>query len=61
MPTYARTFGLIAAITMGIFSAYIFLVTGDWVAAVFFIGSLIYSLIFYSIARSASNGVDEKE
>ncbi len=61
MSNYARTFGLIAAIAMGFFSAYIFFVTGDWVAAVFFIGSLSYSVVFLTIARSASNALDEKE
>ena len=48
MSKYARVFGLIAAVAMGAFSAYIFLQTGDWVAAVFFIGSVGYAVVFVS-------------
>ena len=48
MSTYARVIGLIVAVAMGAFSAYIFLKTGDWVAAVFFIGSVAYAVVFVS-------------
>jgi hypothetical protein len=48
MSKYARVFGLIVAAAMAAFSAYIFLETGDWVAAVFFLGSVGYTVVFAS-------------
>jgi hypothetical protein len=42
----ARTLGLLAAVAMFVFSVYIFINTGDWVAAVFALGSLSYFVFF---------------
>jgi len=46
MSNSARVFGLVLAVAMGAFSAYFFLKTGDWVAAVFFLGSVGYGVLF---------------
>ncbi len=48
MSNFARSLGLIAALVMGLFSGYIYLKTGDWVAAVFCLGSVAYFLFFVS-------------
>ncbi|MFT4825930.1 MAG: hypothetical protein ACI9J0_003866 [Cryomorphaceae bacterium] len=48
MSNFARSLGLIAALVMGVFSAYIYLKTGDWVAAVFCLGSVAYFIFFIS-------------
>jgi len=48
MSNGARILGLIVAATMGAFSTYIFLQTGDWVAAVFIVGSMAYGILFSS-------------
>jgi len=50
MSNFARLFGLFVAAAMGLFSAYMFLTTGDWVAAVFFLGSVGY-LVFFASSR----------
>jgi hypothetical protein len=46
MFTVERTLGLLAALGMFVFSVYIFLKTGDWVAGVFVLGSLSYFVFF---------------
>jgi hypothetical protein len=43
--------GLVLAVAMFLFSIYIFVNTGDWVAAVFVRGSLGYGFFFFSTAR----------
>lgn len=43
-----RFVGLAAATVMFAFSAWMYQSTGDWVAAVFAVGSLAYGLFFYS-------------
>jgi hypothetical protein len=48
MSQFSRIFGLIIAIAMGAFSIYMYLKTGDWVAAVFLIGSVGYGVVFLS-------------
>jgi len=48
MSKFARIFGLIVAAVMAAFSAYMFLETGDWVAVVFFLGSVGYAVVFAS-------------
>ena len=48
MSKFARSLGLIAALVMGLFSGYIYLKTGDWVASVFCLGSVAYFLLFIS-------------
>ena len=46
MSNTARILGLIAAALMGAFSAWMFIETGDWVAAVFCLGSVGYFVLF---------------
>ena len=46
----ARTVGLVIAACMFVFSAYMYVSTGDWVAAVFAAGSLAYGIFFFSTA-----------
>ena len=43
-----RTVGLIATGAMFLFSAWMYQRTGDWVAAVFAVGSVGYAIFFYS-------------
>ncbi len=43
-----RAVGLVTATAMLLFSAYIYLQTGDWVALVFIAGSLGYGAFFFS-------------
>jgi hypothetical protein len=50
MTKFARTLGAIIALVMGLASAYVYLNTGDWVAVIFFLGSLGY-LLFFMIQR----------
>jgi hypothetical protein len=40
--------GMVAALAMLLFSAYIYQRTGDWVALVFIAGSLGYGVFFFS-------------
>ena len=49
-----RIIGLLAALAMFSFSAYFYAKTGDWVAAVFALGSLAYFLFFYYVYRGKS-------
>jgi len=42
----ARILGLTAAVLMGAFSAWMYVKTGDWVAAVFCLGSVAYFVLF---------------
>ncbi len=48
MSGFGRVLGLFFAAAMAAFSAYIFLQSGDWVAAVFFLGSIGYAVYFAS-------------
>ena len=41
-----RILGLVAALGMLIFSVFIYIKTGDWVAGVFVLGSLAYCVFF---------------
>lgn len=43
-----RTIGLVAALAMLVFSGYMYIHTGDWVALVFILGSLGYAAFFFS-------------
>lgn len=54
MSPLARYIGLIIALLMAAFSAYVYTNTGDWVAAVFCLGSVGYCLFFAS--GRAKNG-----
>lgn len=49
MSNSGRIIGLLAAMAMLLFSTYLFLKTGDWVAAVFAVGSVGYMVFFYLI------------
>jgi len=49
----AQWFGLVLTAAMFAFSSWMYLRTGDWVAAVFAVGSLAYGIFFLS---SASTG-----
>jgi hypothetical protein len=48
MTNSARLLGFIFAALMGIFSLYMYWQTGDWVAAVFCLGSVAYGVYFAS-------------
>ena len=47
MTNTAKFLGLIAALAMFLFSSWMYLQTGDWVAAVFALGSIGYALFFF--------------
>lgn len=49
MSKFGRIIGLLAAFTMFLFSSYLYLTAGDWVAAVFAAGSLGYMVFFYAV------------
>ena len=46
-----RLIGLILALAMLAFSAYMYCQTGDWVAAVFLLGSIGYVIVFFSTGK----------
>ena len=48
MSSTARIIGLILTAAMFAFSAWMYTRTGDWVAALFALGSLAYALFFLS-------------
>ena len=48
MSSTGRLIGLVLTAIMFAFSAWMYLQTGDWVAAVFALGSLGYGLFFLS-------------
>ncbi|WP_162845992.1 hypothetical protein [Seongchinamella sediminis] len=48
MTRTGKTVGLVATAAMFAFSTWMYLQTGDWVAAVFAIGSLAYALFFFN-------------
>jgi hypothetical protein len=48
MSGFVRLLGLFFAAAMAAFSAFMFLQSGDWVAAVFFLGSIGYAVFFAS-------------
>jgi hypothetical protein len=45
---------LILALAMFIFSSYMYVQTGDWVAAVFAVGSIAYALFFLRSSKTGS-------
>jgi hypothetical protein len=47
MNQQAKWLGLILALGMFVFSAWMYLQSGDWVAAVFALGSVGYALYFF--------------
>ncbi|WP_165954271.1 hypothetical protein [Seongchinamella unica] len=48
MTRVGKTVGLVATAAMFAFSTWMYLQTGDWVAAVFAVGSIAYGLFFFS-------------
>lgn len=54
MTSTGRRIGLIAATLMFVFSTWMYLRTGDWVAILFAAGSLAYGVFFFS--RSDGGG-----
>ncbi len=54
MSRTARLIGLLAAVAMLLFSAFVYTRTGDWVALVFLAGSLAYVVFFWS-TRTGGN------
>lgn len=52
MTKTARTLALVAATAMLLFSAWMYLRTGDWIALVFIVGSLGYIALFVSSSVS---------
>jgi hypothetical protein len=48
MSASGRVLGLVVAVAMFFFSAWMYLRTGDWVAAVFALGSVGYGVFFFS-------------
>ena len=47
MTNTAKYLGLAVALCMCVFSSWMYLQTGDWVAAVFALGSVAYALFFF--------------
>jgi hypothetical protein len=47
----ARILALVAALGLFFFSAYVYVNTGDWVAAVFAVGSLCYLVFFLTVYK----------
>lgn len=52
MSRAGRVVGLVVTGAMFLFSAWVYQRTGDWVAAVFTVGSLGYGLFFYSQGKA---------
>lgn len=48
MSRVARIIALLVAAAMFVFSAWMYSRTGDWVAAVFALGSVAYGVFFFS-------------
>jgi hypothetical protein len=59
MSNAARMIGLVLTAAMFAFSVWMFSQTGDWVAAVFAVGSLGYALFFLSGVTGRSSGRSE--
>ena len=47
MTRTGKTIGMVATATMFAFSTWMYVQTGDWVAAVFALGSVAYGLFFF--------------
>ncbi len=56
MSAEARWVGLIIAAAMFVFSLWMYSRTGDWVAAVFAVGSVGYGLFFLDARRKEQDG-----
>ena len=48
MSAAGRVIGLVVAVAMFVFSAWIYARTGDWVAVIFALGSVGYGVFFFS-------------
>ena len=53
MTRTGKTVGLVATAAMFAFSTWMYLQTGDWVAAVFALGSLAYGAFFFNQEASS--------
>lgn len=53
MSATGRLIGLVVAVAMFLFSAWMYHRTGDWVAAVFALGSVGYAVFFFSTGGKA--------
>tara|TARA_R110000850_G_scaffold79586_4_gene171553 strand:+ start:711 stop:878 length:168 start_codon:yes stop_codon:yes gene_type:complete len=51
MFTPERTLGLLVALGMFLFSVFIYFNTGDWVAGIFALGSLMYFVFFLLVYK----------
>ncbi|WP_175580211.1 hypothetical protein [Kineobactrum sediminis] len=49
MSATARAIGIVVTLAMLVFSGWVYLQTGDWVALVFAIASLGYGIFFFSV------------
>jgi hypothetical protein len=54
MPDVGKTVGLLLATAMFVFSLWMFSRGGDWVAAVFAIGSAAYGIFFFTSGKNKS-------
>ena len=52
MSSHTRIIALVVSAAMFAFSSWIYVQTGDWVAAVFAVGSLGYGLFFAAFVRN---------
>ena len=55
MSDTARLIGLVAAVAMLVFSSYMYLTVGDWVALIFIAGSLGYIVLFLSTSKDGNS------
>lgn len=53
MSQAARIFGLVAALAMLLFSGWMYLQTGDWVAVIFILGSVGYLALFSTQSKQS--------
>lgn len=49
MSPTARAIGIVVTLAMLVFSGWVYLQTGDWVALVFAVASLGYGIFFFSV------------
>jgi hypothetical protein len=47
-----KLIALMVALAMFLFSSYMYIKTGDWVAAVFVVGSIGYALLFFLSSKN---------
>ncbi|MEH6517955.1 MAG: hypothetical protein V7742_14860 [Halioglobus sp.] len=52
MTLKTKIIALVLALAMFLFSSYMYVKTGDWVAAVFVVGSIGYALFFFLSSKN---------